>query len=75
MIPTQQVLESGPAAEAWSYDDACSPNRGLITAPEQQKVRTGCVEVIGMGGVGGFDLVTLAQLGIGRFASADPNAF
>src|SRR5262249_35202597 len=36
----------------------------------------GCrVAIAGMGGVGGIHLVTLARLGIGKFAIADPDCF
>jgi hypothetical protein len=63
------------AAARWSYDEAFARNRGLVTAEEQQKLRASRVAVVGLGGVGGGDLVTLARLGIGRFTIADPDCF
>ena len=59
----------------WSYDTAFSRNRGLITPAEQARLRKARVAVLGLGGVGGVDLVTLARLGIERFTIADPDVF
>jgi molybdopterin/thiamine biosynthesis adenylyltransferase len=59
----------------WSYEEAFKRNRGLISPDEQQVLRRCRVAVVGMGGVGGIDLVTLARLGIGRFSIADPDVF
>ncbi|RMG28714.1 MAG: ThiF family adenylyltransferase [Gammaproteobacteria bacterium] len=59
----------------WSYEAAFSRNRGLITPEEQTRLRRARVAVLGLGGVGGVDLVTLARLGIGRFTIADPDVF
>lgn len=69
------VLPSNQTGTDWSYDTAFSRNRGLITAEEQQLLRSRRVAIVGMGGVGGIDLVTLARLGIGRFTIADPDVF
>jgi molybdopterin/thiamine biosynthesis adenylyltransferase len=63
------------AADAWSYGEAFSRNLGLISLPEQEKLRTSRVAVAGLGGVGGIDLVALARLGIGKFSIADPDVF
>lgn len=59
----------------WNYEEAFCRHRGLITPEEQQRLRTSRVAIIGMGGVGGIHLVTLARLGIGRFTIADPDTF
>jgi len=59
----------------WDYSQAFSRNRGLISAEEQARLRQARVAVLGLGGVGGVDLVTLARLGIGRFTIADPDVF
>jgi molybdopterin/thiamine biosynthesis adenylyltransferase len=70
--------EMVPAVDArarWSYGEAFKRNRGLITEKEQEKLRNSCVAIAGMGGVGGVHLVTLARLGIGKFAIADPDVF
>jgi molybdopterin/thiamine biosynthesis adenylyltransferase len=60
---------------AWSYEMAFCRNRGLINPQEQEKLRTSRVAIVGMGGVGGIHLVTLARLGIGAFTIADPDHF
>ncbi|GAB6165749.1 ThiF family adenylyltransferase [Thermostilla marina] len=60
---------------AFDYDEAFCRNRGLISSEEQEKLRRSHVAIIGMGGVGGLHLVTLARLGIGRFTIADPDVF
>jgi len=66
---------TGAHSPRWSYDEAFSRNLGLVTPEEQQKLRASRVAIVGMGGVGGSDLVTLARLGIGRFTIADPDTF
>jgi molybdopterin/thiamine biosynthesis adenylyltransferase len=47
----------------------------LLTPPEQERVRGGCVAIAGLGGVGGVHLVTLARLGVGAFHLADFDQF
>ena len=59
----------------WSYPEAFARHRGLINADEQQTLRRSKVAVVGLGGVGGSHLITLARLGIGRFHIADPDRF
>jgi molybdopterin/thiamine biosynthesis adenylyltransferase len=69
-------MPTGRADRAsWSYDEAFARNRGLISPEEQQRLRNSRVAIVGMGGVGGIHLVTLARLGIGRFTIADPDVF
>ncbi|HCZ17310.1 MAG: putative adenylyltransferase/sulfurtransferase MoeZ [Candidatus Accumulibacter phosphatis] len=63
------------SGSVWSYQEAFSRNLGLITPAEQEKLRTSRVAVVGLGGVGGIDLVALARLGIGKFTIADPDVF
>ena len=60
---------------AWSYEEAFVRNLGLISPQEQQRLRNSRVAIVGMGGVGGIHLVTLARLGVGRFTIADPDTF
>ncbi len=60
---------------SFDYTTAFSRNLGLIALHEQEKLRASRVAVLGLGGVGGIDLVTLARLGIGRFTIADPDIF
>jgi molybdopterin/thiamine biosynthesis adenylyltransferase len=64
-----------PGAASWSYDDAFDRHRGLINAQEQRRLRDSRVAVVGLGGVGGVHLATLARLGIGAFHIADPDCF
>jgi hypothetical protein len=60
---------------SWSYEAAFSRHQGLLTPEEQQRLRKSRVAIIGMGGVGGVHLMTLARLGIGAFHIADPDEF
>lgn len=60
---------------SWSYETAFSRHDGLLTALEQDRLRQSRVAIIGMGGVGGIHLITLARLGIGKFTIADPDRY
>ena len=60
---------------SFSYQQAFSRNLGLISPQEQDRLQRATVAIVGMGGVGGIHLVTLARLGIGGFAIADPDRF
>src|SRR5437879_157019 len=60
---------------SWSYEAAFARHQGLLTPDEQARLRASRVAIIGMGGVGGVHLMTLARLGIGRFSIADPDQF
>lgn len=64
-----------PGGAVWSYSEAFTRNLGLISAAEQEKLRNSRVAVVGLGGVGGVDLVALARLGVGKFSIADPDVF
>ena len=68
--PSTPLVTSG-----FSYEQAFVRNRGLISPAEQARLRNARVAIIGMGGVGGIHLVTLARLGIGKFTIADPDRF
>lgn len=59
----------------FDYQTAFSRNIGWLTAEEQQRVRDAKVAIAGLGGVGGAHLLTLARLGVGRFAIADFDSF
>jgi molybdopterin/thiamine biosynthesis adenylyltransferase/nitroreductase len=59
----------------FNYDDAFSRNLGWVTPAEQSELRSKCVAIAGMGGVGGSHLLTLARLGVGRFHIADFDTF
>ncbi len=64
-----------PAASPWTYEEAFSRNRGIISEADQRTLYHSRVAIAGMGGIGGIDLVTLARLGVGRFNIADPDVF
>lgn len=64
-----------PKTLPWSYEEAFSRHRGLLSDAEQGRLRSATVAVAGMGGVGGIHLATLARLGVGRFRIADPDRF
>lgn len=73
---TSQTTESRNSAEpVFSYEEAFSRNLGWLTDWEQQALRHKRVAIAGMGGVGGFHLVTLARFGIGAFNIADFDDF
>lgn len=59
----------------WSYETAFCRNEGLVARDEQQRLRNSHVAIVGMGGVGGVHLITLARLGIGQFTIADLDEF
>ncbi len=61
--------------EPFNYDEAFSRNIGWVTEVEQEALRGKRVAIAGLGGVGGVHLLTLARLGVGRFAIADPDRF
>lgn len=63
------------AGTPWSYSEAFSRQRGLLSQPEQERLRHSRVAIAGLGGVGGIHLATLARLGIGGFHIADPDCF
>ena len=59
----------------FDYDKAFSRNIGWITEQEQSILRNKRIAIAGMGGVGGFHLLTLARLGVGKFYIADLDTF
>ena len=59
----------------FSYETAFSRNIGWLTHDEQQSLRQKRVAIAGMGGVGGFHLLTLARLGVEKFYIADLDTF
>ncbi|MFL5245601.1 MAG: ThiF family adenylyltransferase [Gemmataceae bacterium] len=76
---TAQQLEAYPQTDQgpvpWSYEQAFARHSGLLTDAEQSKLRNSRVAIVGLGGVGGIHLATLARLGIGAFHIADPDTF
>ncbi|MDO6709994.1 ThiF family adenylyltransferase [Aliiglaciecola sp. 2_MG-2023] len=59
----------------FDYDKAFSRNIGWVTEEEQLILKTKKIAIAGLGGVGGDHLVTLARLGIQRFAISDFDEF
>lgn len=59
----------------FDYEAAFSRNIGWVTQAEQTVLRSKCVAIAGLGGVGGAHLLTLTRLGIGRFHIADFDTF
>jgi molybdopterin/thiamine biosynthesis adenylyltransferase len=68
-------ISSKKDAAPWSYEQAFSRHRGVLTRPEQERLHNSRVAIVGMGGVGGVHLITLTRLGIGAFHIADPDCF
>jgi molybdopterin/thiamine biosynthesis adenylyltransferase len=59
----------------FDYEAAFSRNVGWITEAEQALLRDKRIAIAGMGGVGGFHLLSLARLGVGQFNVADLDTF
>lgn len=64
-----------PDETAFSYETAFSRNIGWLSDTEQNTLRHKRIAIAGMGGVGGFHLLTLARLGVGKFNIADLDTF
>ena len=60
---------------AFDYATAFSRNIGWLTEAEQERLRHKRIAIAGMGGVGGFHLLTLARLGVAKFNIADLDRF
>lgn len=61
--------------QPFDYHRAFSRNIGWVTEEEQASLRNKRIAIAGMGGVGGFHLLTLARLGIAKFNISDLDAF
>lgn len=59
----------------FEYAHAFDRNIGWVTESEQERLRHKRVAIAGMGGVGGFHLLTLVRLGVTRFNIADLDRF
>lgn len=59
----------------FDYHEAFSRNLGWVAEQEQDRLRSSRVAIAGMGGVGGFHLLTLSRLGVGAFNVADFDTF
>lgn len=74
------VADSGVIGDAamrtsFDYASAFDRNIGWVTKAEQQVLRGKRVAIAGLGGVGGFHLLTLARLGVTRFHISDLDSF
>ncbi|MBR9677128.1 hypothetical protein GOV04_03235 [Candidatus Woesearchaeota archaeon] len=58
-----------------SYEEAYSRNYPLINLEEQEILKESTVAIMGLGGVGGIQAVSLARTGIENFRIADPQSF
>lgn len=61
--------------DSFHYESAFARNIGWLTTAEQQHLRSKRIAIAGMGGVGGFHLLALARLGVGKFNIADFDHF
>src|ERR1035437_8544324 len=68
-------MSSSDNIAMFTYETAFSRNIGWLSHDEQQSLRQKRVAIAGMGGVGGFHLLTLARLGVGKFNIADLDTF
>lgn len=57
------------------YEEAFIRNIGWVTEVEQQQLRTKKIAISGCGGVGGWQLLLLARLGVANFNIADFDKF
>lgn len=62
-------------SKKFSYEQAFARNIGWVTPEEQAELRGKRVAIAGVGGVGGFHLLTLVRLGITKFRIADFDTF
>jgi molybdopterin/thiamine biosynthesis adenylyltransferase len=60
---------------SFDFDAAFSRNLGWLTEQDQAVLRRKRIAIAGLGGVGGYHLLTLARLGIGAFTIADADVF
>ncbi len=59
----------------FNYAEAFERNLGWLSELEQERLRTSCVAIAGLGGAGGYQADALARLGVGTFKIADPDIF
>lgn len=59
----------------FSYAEMTTRNTGFVTPEEQQRLRSSCVFIPGVGGMGGAAFMALLRAGVGRFIIADLDTF
>jgi molybdopterin/thiamine biosynthesis adenylyltransferase len=69
------MMSSPDNIAMFNYETAFSRNIGWLSHDEQQILQQKRVAIAGMGGVGGFHLLTLTRLGVGKFNIADLDTF
>lgn len=57
------------------YWNMVGRNIGVYTKTEQQRLRAARVIVFGLGGVGGYEAILCARMGIGHVTGVDPDEF
>ncbi len=60
---------------AMTYQEIYQRNIGLFTQEEQDKLQNAKVAIAGVGGVGSYQAVALARIGIGELSIMDPGVF
>lgn len=60
---------------AFTYAEMTTRNTGFVTPGEQERLRSSCVFVPGVGGMGGAAFMALVRAGVGRFIIADLDTF
>jgi len=63
------------AADVFSYAEFTTRNIGFVTPAEQERLHAAGILVVGVGGMGGAAVQSLARTGIGRFSIADIDEF
>lgn len=71
MVIYQEAPKAAQDINMFDYSQAFSRNIGWITEAEAQILRSKRVAIAGLGGVGGYHLLTLLRLGITRFHVAE----
>src|SRR5258706_12669057 len=74
-VTDEEASDRVKAGAQFSYEEAFSRNLGWLNEWEQQDLRHKRIAIAGMGGVGGFHLLTLVRFGIGGFNIPDNDAF
>lgn len=73
-LPATEASHAYPAKDDF-YRELVSRNLGVYSEAEQERLQHSRVFVIGLGGVGGYEVVLCARMGIGHVSGADPDTF
>ncbi len=74
MNTTEAVTPADKDRDAF-YWEMVARNIGVYTPDEQAKLRTSRVIIFGLGGVGGYEAILCARMGIGHVTGIDPDEF